>query len=55
VYGLKLDALRPKLRKDPVSKARAEYAPQADPIFDTLGPRNRREFLALRRHERGVT
>jgi hypothetical protein len=55
VYGLKLDALRPKLRKDPVSKARADYAPQADPIFDTLGPRNRREFLALRRHERGVT
>ena len=54
VYALKLDALRPKLKKDGVSKARAEYAPEADPVFDTLGPRTRREFIALRRWERAL-
>jgi hypothetical protein len=46
VYGLKLDALRPKLAKDRVTKARLDY--EADPIFETIGPKTRREFLALR-------
>jgi uncharacterized protein len=54
VYGLDANALRPKLRKDPVGKARAEYLPQADPTFQTCGPRNRREFVALKRAERFV-
>jgi hypothetical protein len=49
VYGLDANALRPKLRKDPVGKARAEYLPHADPDFQTCGPRTRREFFALRR------
>jgi predicted TIM-barrel fold metal-dependent hydrolase len=48
VYGLDAAALRPKLRKDPVGKAKAEYLPQADPSFETYGPRTRREFFALR-------
>lgn len=52
VYGLKLDALRPKLNKDRVQKARAEYAPIADPSFETCGPKTRREFLAFKRLER---
>ncbi|HEU0203074.1 MAG TPA: hypothetical protein VFR86_21910, partial [Burkholderiaceae bacterium] len=49
VYGLKLDALRSKLRKDRVSSARAEYAAVADPSFETYGPKTRREFLVLKR------
>lgn len=51
VYGLDANALKPKLRKDPVGKARAEYLPLADPSFETCGPRTRREFFALRRAE----
>lgn len=47
-YGLKPEALRPKLQKDRVGRARAEYAPLADPSFETHGPKTRREFLALR-------
>jgi hypothetical protein len=52
VYGLKLDALAPRLKKDRVQRARAEYGPTADPDFATYGPRTRREFFALKRHER---
>ena len=48
VYGLKPDELRPKLRKDAVGKARAEYLPQATPSFATHGPKTRREFLAFK-------
>ena len=51
VYGLKLDALRPKLNKDRVQKARLDYAPIADPSFETCGPKTRREFLAFKRLE----
>lgn len=51
VYGLDLAKLAPRLRKDRVHKARAEYLPQADPAFQTYGPKTRREFLALRRAE----
>ena len=49
VYGLKPEALRPKLERDRVGKARAEYRPHADPSFETLGPKTRDEFLELRR------
>ncbi|MCW5632554.1 MAG: amidohydrolase family protein [Rubrivivax sp.] len=49
VYGLKPEALRPKLQRDRVGKVRAEYLPIADPSFETHGPKTRREFLALRR------
>ena len=53
VYGLDAAAMRPKLRKDPVGKAKAQYQPQADPTFETYGPRSRREFLAFKRAEAG--
>lgn len=46
VYGLDAQALRPRLRKDPVGKAKADYLP--DPSFETYGPRNRREFVAFK-------
>ncbi|HSH91306.1 MAG TPA: amidohydrolase family protein [Ramlibacter sp.] len=49
VYGLDPAALRPKLRKDPVTRAKAEYVPHANPDFETHGPRTRREFFSLRR------
>jgi predicted TIM-barrel fold metal-dependent hydrolase len=49
VYGLKPEALRPKLERDRVGKARAEYLRHADPSFETLGPKTRDEFLELRR------
>jgi hypothetical protein len=51
VYDLKLDQLRPKLKKDRVSAARVDYAEVADPTFTTYGPRTRREFLALKQLE----
>jgi hypothetical protein len=47
-YGLQPAALRPKLERDRVRKARLEYEPIADPSFETRGPKTRREFLALR-------
>ena len=49
VYGLDLAKLAPRLKKDRVQKARLDYAPLADPSFETCGPKTRREFLALRR------
>lgn len=51
VYGLDAAALRPRLKKDPVGKARAEYLPNANPSYQTYGPRTRREFVAFKRHE----
>jgi predicted TIM-barrel fold metal-dependent hydrolase len=51
VYGLKPDEIRTKLKKDPVGKAKAEYLPNADPRFETYGPKTRREFFAMRRAE----
>ncbi len=48
VYGLKPDALRKKLARDRVHKARLDYLNHPDPAFVTFGPRTRREFLAFR-------
>jgi uncharacterized protein len=48
VYGLEPSALRRKLGKDRVKKARDEYLNDPQPSFATYGPRTRREFLALR-------
>jgi uncharacterized protein len=55
VYGLDEKALRPKLAKDRVNKARMEYLPQANPDFRTHGPRTRREFLAFKRDEQALS
>lgn len=54
VYGLKPEALRPKLKADRVNKVRAQYTPHANPSFETYGPKTRREFFALKRAERDV-
>jgi uncharacterized protein len=48
VYGLEPAAMRRKLARDRVKKARDEYLNDPRPSFATYGPRTRREFLALR-------
>jgi predicted TIM-barrel fold metal-dependent hydrolase len=48
VYGLEPTAMRRKLARDRVKKARDEYLNDPQPSFETYGPRTRREFLALR-------
>jgi hypothetical protein len=48
VYGLEPAAMRRRLVKDRVKKARDEYLNDPQPTFETYGPRTRREFLALR-------
>jgi hypothetical protein len=54
VYGLDASQLRPKLDKDELARRRQAYRERPDPTFLTYGPRTRREFLALKRLERGV-
>ena len=54
VYGMEPAALRRKLAKDRVKKARDEYLNDPRPSFATYGPRTRREFLALRELLGGV-
>jgi hypothetical protein len=53
VYGLDPAQLRPRLDRDALSKQRQAYRDAPDPNYLTYGPRTRREFLALRRLERG--
>jgi hypothetical protein len=48
VYGLDATALRRRVSKDRVKKARDDYLNDPQPSFATYGPRTRREFLALR-------
>ncbi len=48
VYGLAPAAMRERLKKDGVSRRRAEYLNDPRPSFGTYGPRNRREFAAFR-------
>jgi hypothetical protein len=55
VYGLDEKALRPRLEKDRVRKARLEYLPRATPDFATHGPRTRREFLAFKQAEQALS
>jgi uncharacterized protein len=48
VYGLDAGAMRKKLARDRVQKARLEYLDDPRPSFVTYGPRTRREWLAFR-------
>jgi hypothetical protein len=54
VYGLRPDALRKKLGSDGVQRRKTEYSNDPRPTFATYGPRNRAEFLALRRWQGDV-
>ncbi len=44
-YGVRLDEVLERARRDPIARRRAEYRPNADPHFLTFGPRTRAEFL----------
>jgi hypothetical protein len=48
IYGLAPDELRKKLSKDRVQKSKLDYLNDPQPTFATYGPRNRREWLALK-------
>jgi hypothetical protein len=48
VYGLEPDQLRKKLARDRVQKSKLDYLNDPRPSFATYGPRNRREWLALK-------
>jgi predicted TIM-barrel fold metal-dependent hydrolase len=54
VYGIRPDAMRARLSKDPVQRRRSEYLHDPQPSFATYGPRTWREFVALRRMQGGV-
>ena len=54
VYALDPGAVRGRLGKDGVQKRKAEYLNDPRPSFATYGPRNRAEFLALRRMQGGM-
>ena len=54
VYALDPGALRGRLGKDGVQKRKADYLNDPRPSFATYGPRNRAEFLALRRMQGGM-
>jgi len=54
VYALDASALRGRLSKDGVQKRKSEYLNDPRPSFATYGPRNRAEFLALRRLQGGM-
>jgi len=54
VYALDPGAMRGRLSKDGVQKRKAEYLNDPRPSFATYGPRNRAEFLALRRLQGGM-
>ena len=48
-YNIERTAIKKKIRHDAVEVARLAYQPMADPHFQTLGPKTRRDFLNLMR------
>jgi hypothetical protein len=54
VYGLKPEALRARLARDPVQRRKSEYLQDPRPSHATYGPRTWREFVALRRMQGGL-
>ena len=45
-YGVHADEILKRARHDAIERRRSEYRENPDPHFLTLGPKNRREFLA---------
>ena len=52
-YGLRIEDLQHKGTNDAVARRRTAYLERPDPSFRTYGPRTRREFLNLLRHNGG--
>lgn len=53
-YGLTLDDVRQKIRKDDLSRAKETYLEAPTPTYRTYGPRTRRELLDLVRRRGGL-
>jgi hypothetical protein len=53
VYGVDPEKLRHKVRADDLARARAEWRDSGVDRLPALGPRNRREVLALWRDRGG--
>jgi hypothetical protein len=51
IYPVPADVLKQHVRGDRVARERQEYRERPDPSFATYGPRNRREFLNLKKWE----
>ena len=47
VYGVAVPEQKQKTELDPIERRKAAYREQADPTFETLGPRTDREYEAL--------
>ena len=47
VYGVEVPEQKKKTEVDPIGRRKAAYREQADPTFETFGPRTDREFDAL--------
>jgi hypothetical protein len=54
VYGVEVPERKKKAQSDAVGRRKASYREQADPTFETFGPRTDREFEALLSERRGL-
>lgn len=54
VYGVDPPAQRKKAESDPIARRKTAYLDQADPAFETYGPKTDREFDALRAERGGL-
>ena len=54
VYGVDPPAQRKKAESDPVARRKTAYLDQAEPAFETYGPKTDREFDALRAERGGL-
>jgi hypothetical protein len=54
VYGVEVPERKKKAQSDAVGRRKASYREQADPTFETFGPRTDREFEALLSERRGM-
>jgi predicted TIM-barrel fold metal-dependent hydrolase len=53
-YGISPEEIKARTAGDRLALAKAAYAEDPEPAFHTYGPRNRREFLGLRRLRNGA-
>lgn len=54
VYGVEPARFRKKAAVDTLQQGRRAYREEARPSFESYGPKTRREFLALHRHQGGM-
>lgn len=54
VYGVEPARFMRRASADPLQYGRRAYREEADPSFESYGPKTRREFLALHHHQGGM-